>query len=577
VAEPVAPEPIEEQRDSFASDVLQRGGRLGRYELLVPIAVGGMARVWAARLHGQRGFTKLVAIKTILPHLACDPEFERMLVDEARIASGVRHPNVCEIDELGEEQRVLYLAMEWVNGDSLAHVLKGGGTTVSPIDPRVAARIVADACAGLHAAHNLTDDAGKLLEVVHRDVSPHNLLVSLDGNVKVTDFGVAKALNTSHQTTQAGQLKGKIAYMAPEQAAGGAVDRRSDVFSLGCVLYEATTGKQPFRGDGEHAVMQELLKGAFAPPSRVVRGYPFELERILTRAMAQQPLHRFPTMDQMRLALEEWLAKSGPIVTQSHVAAVVRERIACEMERRRERINAASDGLPAPPRRSQYPVADRERETPPPGEAQLTPSGVQPSSVSPPPVRRSAPSFDNMNASRPAMELATRTPSGVDYVMASALGVIAAAALGACVFWIWRSMQPPVLPAPPMATAAQVEVRPAATTAPAPPPVVAAAPTVLFKVVPEQAYLVVDGARLAPEARSVARPMAGATAKVVVHADGFQDEALTLDEKAPASVDVWLTPSASPSPSGASPKKAAPAKGEGPSAKAPEPLLPNPY
>src|SRR3954468_21406393 len=170
MADVLASEELVEEPSDYGT--LQPGTRLGRYEMLVPIARGGMARVWAARLHGQRGFQKLVAIKVILPHLAEEPEFERMFLDEARIASGVHHPNVCEIYELGEERGALYLAMEWVNGDSLAHIRKrrGAASTVpDPLDPRIAARIIADACAGLHAAHDLTDDDGRALDVVHRD------------------------------------------------------------------------------------------------------------------------------------------------------------------------------------------------------------------------------------------------------------------------------------------------------------------------------------------------------------------------------------------------------------------------
>jgi serine/threonine protein kinase len=319
---------------------IQPGTRLGRYELLVPIARGGMARVWAARLNGQRGFQKLVAIKTILPHLADEPEFERMFLDEARIASGVHHPNVCEIYELGEEKRTLYLAMEWVNGDSLARVLRATGKTEA-LDPRVVARVVADACAGLHAAHELTDDDGRALGVVHRDLSPHNILLTADGTAKVADFGVAKALGQLHEATSAGQLKGKIAYMAPEQVTGSPVDRRSDVFSLGCVLYEATTGQRPFRGDGDHQVMHAVLKGEVAPPSSIIRGYPQELERIVLRALAAQPILRYPTAERMRFALEELLAR-GQLVTQSNVAQVVRARIGAQIDKRKERIRQAS-------------------------------------------------------------------------------------------------------------------------------------------------------------------------------------------------------------------------------------------
>ena len=343
MAEYLASEDLVDDESELAAERLARGTRLGRYELLLPIAKGGMARVWAARQHGQRGFTKVVAIKTILPHLARDPEFERMFLDEARIASMVHHPNVCEIYELGEEGRVLYLAMEWVNGESLAHVLKVSGEC-RPLDPRVVARIVSDTCAGLNAAHNLETDDGEPLGVVHRDVSPHNILVSADGHVKVADFGVAKALGQSHSSTSAGQLKGKINYMAPEQVTGAAIDRRSDLFSLGCVLYEATTGLQPFRGEGDHQVMHRLLKGDVEPPSRIVDGYPPELEHIVLKALSSDPDGRYPSADRMRMALEEWLS-AGPMVTEMHVSGAVRARVGAILDKRRERIRAAQTSV----------------------------------------------------------------------------------------------------------------------------------------------------------------------------------------------------------------------------------------
>jgi serine/threonine protein kinase len=338
MADVLASDELIEEPSDYGS--MLPGTRLGRYELLVPIARGGMARVWAARLHGQRGFQKLVAIKTILPHLAEEAEFERMFLDEARIASGVHHPNVCEIYELGEEKHTLYLVMEWVNGDSLARVLRATGKTEA-VDARVIARVVADACAGLHAAHELTDEDGRALGVVHRDLSPHNILLTADGTAKVADFGVAKALGQLHEATSAGQLKGKIAYMAPEQVTGAAIDRRSDVFSLGCVLYEATTGQRPFRGDGDHQVMHAVLKGEFPAPTTLLRQYPQELERIVMRALSPQPILRYPTAERMRFALEEFLAR-GQLVTQSNVAQVVRARIGEQIDRRKERIRQAS-------------------------------------------------------------------------------------------------------------------------------------------------------------------------------------------------------------------------------------------
>ena len=320
---------------------LRRGTRLGRYELLLPIAKGGMARVWAARQHGQRGFTKLVAIKTILPHLAREGEFERMFLDEARIASLVHHPNVCEIYELGDDGGVLYLAMEWVSGDSLMHVLRGSGR-VEAIDLRIAARIIADAAAGLHAAHELTDDDNNPMNVVHRDVSPHNILISGDGHIKVADFGVAKALGQMHSATIAGQIKGKIAYMAPEQISSTKFDRRADVFALGCILYEVTTGLQPFLGDSDPQVMHAIMKGDYVTPGKLMVGYPHHLEQIIQKALSQDPKDRFATADHMKLELEQWLSASGPFVTTTAVGALVKQRLGALLERRREKIKDAS-------------------------------------------------------------------------------------------------------------------------------------------------------------------------------------------------------------------------------------------
>ncbi len=561
-----AADPHAGERDPFASELLARGTCLGRYELLAPIAVGGMARVWAARLNGQHGFTKLVAIKTILPHLASDPEFERMLVDEARIASRARHPNVVEIYDLGEERGVVYIAMEWVYGDSLSQISKAGGIVPS-LEARVAARIVADAAAGLHAAHNLTDDEGRSLDVVHRDVSPHNLLLALDGNVKVTDFGVAKAIGASHQATSAGQLKGKVAYMAPEQVTGGGIDRRSDVFSLGCVLYEVTTGRQPFRGEGEHQVMQELIKGTFAPPSRVVRGYAHDLERIVLRAMAPQPLHRYQTMDQMRLALEEWLAKGGAVVTQSHVAEIVRERIGVDVEKRREKIRRATMAILQRGETSDrlLPAESSVRSSPSP-----TPSGIKSMG------HGSAAPYESSRALRvappraPAVVVAPapRAPSGSHYAVAAALGVIAAVALGTGGFWVWKSMQPLT-----RTTSAIVASPPAKVLSPPPPrataTVNAAAPSILFKVIPDKAVLVVNGIALLPGVRAIPRPPRGTLQTITVHADGYDDETVTIDESAPAAVDVWLNESTP------TPKKSGRRHGEPP--ESPGALPANPY
>ena len=605
MVEQLAPEDLiaDDWGDLSTSD-LGPGARLGRYELLIPIAYGGMARVWAARLNGQRGFSKLVAVKTILPHLAHDPEFERMFLDEGRIAAGVHHPNVCEIYELGEEGHCLYLAMEWVPGESLVHVLRQGKPKSRPIDVRIAARIAADACAGLHAAHGLVDEEGQFLGVVHRDVSPHNILVTIDGTVKVVDFGVAKALGQMHNQTVAGQIKGKVAYMAPEQITGSPVDARADIHSMGCVLYEATTGSPPFLGENDPQIMQAVLTGHYALPTKFVRGYPPELEAILARALAPTPRMRFADAEQMRVALEEWLARSGPIVTPSHVAAVVRERSGADIDKRRDlikRAGAMSDkdaswpgrggaGVGNTPSRGQSrsgvmaappPAAGAPppMQAPPmqaaPGRVVAPPPGLPraPSypALAPPPPRH--PSMGDAREILPSVQVADlpptrammRTPlTGIGhdapakpqlpvvvaapsrsggYVLAAIIGVGVALALGIGAIVTWRFVSP--------GTPSTTTTAPSFATAAPPPAALAtsakpvAAPTsstVEFQVVPKEAILIVDGTMLVPTTRTVARPLPGQTLTVIVSAPGFVDEEVKLDDAVPPQVPVILTP-----------------------------------
>jgi serine/threonine-protein kinase len=556
--EDLAPEDLIDEWSDLSASSLGPGARLGRYELLIPVAYGGMARVWAARLHGQRGFSKTVAIKTILPHLAHNPEFERMFLDEAKIAAGVHHPNVCEIYELGEEGHVLYLVMEWVNGDSLLHVLRGiNGKTPLPIEPRFAARIVADACAGLHAAHELTDDDGRLLNVVHRDVSPHNILVSLEGTVKVTDFGVAKALGQSHQATMAGQVKGKVAYMAPEQIGGNNFDRRADVFGMGVVLYETLTGVQPFHGSNDPQVMQAVLRGTYDPPVTLVKTVPPELAAIIDRALAPEPRARFATAERMRVALEEWLAKSGSIVTSTQVGTLVRQRLGAALDRRREHVKAAMASL-----QPDAPTTRQLEHTPPQAQPGQSHSGVvstgagQPPVPAPGPMRSRAPSLPHAppaaQAPLPAPApppLPTRTapqrivspqPTGARYLIAAIAGILFALVVGGISLAIWMSMR---------SHSSDV----AAT--PEPP----AHPQTAVGVTPPPA----------------APPSAIMTASTAPHVPAAPSAAPTAST-APATIDISELPTVKPSwPSApAAPAAAAPAR---PSATATPALPANPY
>lgn len=223
--------------------------RFGRYQLLHRIAQGGMAEVYLAQQTGPAGFSKRLVIKKIHPHLAHSEEFVGMFLDEARVAAQLNHPNIAQIYELGEDEGQYYIAMEFIDGWNLRQVNKKLRRTGLRIPPELAARITAEVCAGLDYAHRFKDPSGRNLRIVHRDVSPQNIMISRDGVVKIIDFGIAKA-SINQQLTQGNVLKGKFSYMSPEQAAGKKLDRRSDIFSLGVVLYEMLMGEKPFRVPG---------------------------------------------------------------------------------------------------------------------------------------------------------------------------------------------------------------------------------------------------------------------------------------------------------------------------------------
>jgi serine/threonine-protein kinase len=290
-----------------------------------------------------------------------------MFLDEARLASMIQHPNVCTVHDLGVEQGTLFLVMEWVSGVSLNTLLRR--LPERRLGPRLSARILADVCAGLHAAHELRDENGNPLLVVHRDVSPHNVLISADGNAKIADFGVAKARGQMHEATATGEIKGKVDYLAPEQVNRGELDRRVDVFALGSVLYQMTLGKKPFFNENPVIALYDIAEARFQHPRAVDENYPPELESIILKAMALKPEDRFPSADAMRMALEEFLASGTSPVTSTQVASVVKRFLGEAIDQQERRIRKASDhildsgsdairhaaGIPANPTRSVTP------------------------------------------------------------------------------------------------------------------------------------------------------------------------------------------------------------------------------
>jgi serine/threonine-protein kinase len=318
---------------------VEAGHLLGRYELLLPIAEGGMGSVWAARLKGTRGFQKIVSIKTLLPTVSNDPRFEQMFLDEAALASRIRHPHVAEILDLGEQDGLLYLVMEWVDGEPLNLILRAaarqGGMPLA-----AAVRITSQVCRGLHAAHELRDDNGKPLGLVHRDVSPHNVLVSYEGVTKLVDFGVAKATSRLVETTGAGQIKGKIAYMAPEQLRCDEVDRRADIFATGILLYLLTLGRHPFKGGTSTETVRHIIGSRPARPRDLKGDYPRRLEQVVLKALAKDPADRFATADKMAQALDRALPAAGTS-SDEEIAAFLRTLFSERLDRRRAAIQRA--------------------------------------------------------------------------------------------------------------------------------------------------------------------------------------------------------------------------------------------
>jgi eukaryotic-like serine/threonine-protein kinase len=306
-----------------------------RYELLVKIASGGMATVYVGRLTSAAGITRLVAVKRAHAHLLEHPAFGRMVIDEARLASRIHHPNVVAVQDVEEIEGELLLVMDYVEGASLSELLPSGERGgAMPIE--VAMRVILDACAGLHAAHELTGDDGKPLGIVHRDVSPHNILVGIDGVARLTDFGIAKSSShtQSDGRTSTGALKGKVSYMAPEYIESGRLDARSDVFSLGVVAWETFTGRRLFRGETDIESLRMVLAAEI--PSVATPALGPAVSAVIRRALARHPADRIETASMLGEALEAAAAEDGTRVGKhSDVAAWMRAIAGSALEARR--------------------------------------------------------------------------------------------------------------------------------------------------------------------------------------------------------------------------------------------------
>ena len=282
------------------------GDKLGKYEVIRQIAIGGMAELYLARTLGIEGFEKLVVVKRILPQYVANATFVNMFLNEARIAATLHHPNVAQVYDIGLDEGDYFFAMEYVHGEDLDHISIASEEQGVPISLDAALTLAAGLCAGLHYAHERVSVDGKPQEIVHRDVSPSNVIVSYDGAVKLVDFGIARAASRPG-TTATGGLKGKIAYMSPEQCKAKAkLDRRTDIYAVGTLLYELTTGTLPFSGETEYQILNQIVNEDVPAPTTIVPEYPPALEAILLKALARDPNARYRTALELQGAIEDF-------------------------------------------------------------------------------------------------------------------------------------------------------------------------------------------------------------------------------------------------------------------------------
>jgi eukaryotic-like serine/threonine-protein kinase len=309
---------------------------IGRYALHGEIASGGMAVVHFGRLLGPVGFSRPVAIKRLHAQLAREPNVRAMFIDEARLASRIRHPNVVPTLDVVTHGDDLLLVMEYVHGEPLQQLMRGMRQRGERIPLRITLAIMASVLHGLHAAHEATTETGQPLNVVHRDVSPQNVIVGVDGVARVLDFGIARA-TVRLENTREGIVKGKLAYMAPEQLGAEPIDRRTDVYAAGVVLWEAITQRPLFDGDSEAAIIASVLRQEILPPSSLIPGIPDGLDDVVLRALAPDKEHRFQTAHEMATAL----AAIVPPANDATVAAWVDEIVGPELRERQAMVTSA--------------------------------------------------------------------------------------------------------------------------------------------------------------------------------------------------------------------------------------------
>lgn len=439
--------------------------RGGRYEILGTIATGGMATVHLARALGAGGFERLVAVKTMHPHLAREPEFVAMFLDEARLAARIRHPNVVATMDVQSDDDGLFLVMEYVEGPSVSRLLKA--IAAARRDPSVAAsgapdrlpidvtlRIFLDTLAGLHAAHELLGPDGEPLHLIHRDMSPHNILVGADGIARITDFGVARA-ESRLASTRTGSVKGKVSYMAPEQVRSEPIDRRSDIYAAGAVLWEMLVGERLVQADNDLAAMRMIMEAERRAPHELEPSVPVAISTACMHALLADPKERYPTAAAFAEALETAASKSGITVAAPRAVAQLIRTLGVH---KNAALLAAQDAAPKSRQSSLSPgplSGSSSDAAPPASRAGSSGSGSLPSQSSAPSgAAVAATGLVRMDATPPSIgthaAFIAQAPPPVRRRAAPFVLAGAATMLGAAIaiFWVSQTKAPAGDPAP---------------------------------------------------------------------------------------------------------------------------------
>jgi serine/threonine protein kinase len=431
----------------------------GQYVLVRKLAEGGMAEIFLSKLLGTDGFERNVVIKRMLAHLSNLPDFVEMFREEARLAARLSHPNIIQIHELGFTEGCYYICMEYLAGEDFSTTLRQAGRKRQYTPLPIVMRTLVDAARGLHFAHDFTNESGQPLHIVHRDISPSNLYVTYQGQVKVLDFGIAKASSRLVQT-RTGVVKGKYIYMAPEQARGEEVDRRADVFSLGVSLYESITNVRPFARENDLAVLNALLQGDFMPPTQLRRDLPKELEEVVLKAMALRPEDRYATASEFADALERCLAGKVPLATNKELAEYLRMQFGDERFTEKTRVPTLAT-LKA--------LSAQMGAAPPEKPVVFASSGVFPAAAAPA-SEAAQPRRDSSTGIVAPPHASKEGPTSVRPrrlgLVALAVGGVLLAAVGGFLGWRALSQQPAPVAVAPVPPPAPVEPPPVA-----PPPV----------------------------------------------------------------------------------------------------------